>query len=299
MAQETKLMPAGVPRPAAAAMGRPSPMPPAPGPAFGASFEWPAPPHHGQAAPAPQPYNQGPAMPQSYVPAPQAYGQAPYGHAPAQHAPTAHHAMQPPPTLPPPSPMPMSPYGHPNAYGAPSSYPPPAPQPGAFGYGQPAPAQHAQAPGFHLGGPLGGAVGGAAMGALSKMPQPAGLPSVIAFGLGIVAVLVALIFDVVFLKVHIPGVGGYAWYLTTALSFAGAGFGGAKWTRASQGTAYVAVAFAGILYGLADIGLGVVLEDLAMSSAAFLGIQGLVIAVVCGGGGVRRGMAAKEDDEEG
>lgn len=290
MAQETKLMPAGVPvpHPAHAAMAHPSAMPGAS--PFGAPFEWPAAP---QAAPYPHPH-------------PHPYPNAP--HAPISSAPPAmHHAMQPPPTLPPPSPMPMSPYGQP-AYGAAPSYPPPAHQPGApFGYAQPTPAQatrpssnppaYSPAPSFHLGGPLGGTVGGAAMGALSKMPQPAGLPSAVAFGLGIVAVLVALIFDVVFLKVHIPGVGGYAWYLTTALSFAAAGFGGAKWTRASQGTAYTAVAFAGIIYGLADIGLGLVLEDLAMSGALFLGIQGLVIAVVCGGGGVRKGVAAKEDEE--
>lgn len=130
---------------------------------------------------------------------------------------------------------------------------------------------------------------------LSGMPQPSGLSPAFAFALGAVAVVVALVFDVVFLNVHIPGIGGYAWYLTTALSFAGAGFGGAKWTRASQKTAMAAVVFAGVLYGAADIGLGLVLENLDMGAAMFLGIQGLVIAFVCGGAGVRKGLAAKED----
>ena len=54
-----------------------------------------------------------------------------------------------------------------------------------------------------------------------------------------------------------------------------------------------AVVFAGVLYGIADVGLGLVMEDLAMGSALFLGIQGLVIAFVCGGAGVRKGLAAK------
>jgi hypothetical protein len=120
------------------------------------------------------------------------------------------------------------------------------------------------------------------------------LPSAVAFGLGLVAVVVALVFDVIFLKVSIPGVGGYAWYLTTALSFAGAGYLGIKWTRASQGTAMAAVVVAGALYGVADLGLGLVLEGLVMSSALFLGVQGVVIACICGGGGVRKALAERE-----
>jgi hypothetical protein len=127
----------------------------------------------------------------------------------------------------------------------------------------------------------------------AALPQVSGMPSAVAFGLGIVAVVVALVFDVIFLKVHIPGVGGYAWYLTTALSFAGAGYLGIKWTRASQATAMTAVAVAGVLYGVADLGLGLVLEDLAMGSALFLGIQGVVIASICGGGGVRKALAER------
>ena len=133
-----------------------------------------------------------------------------------------------------------------------------------------------------------------AMGKLGAgVPQLSGLPSAAAFGLAIVAVVVALVFDVIFLKVHIPGVGGYAWYLTTALSFAGAGYLGIKWTKASQGTAMTSVAIAGIVYGIADLGLGLVLEDLAMGTAMFLGIQGVVIACVCGAGGVRKALAER------
>ena len=143
-------------------------------------------------------------------------------------------------------------------------------------------------------GALGGLAGAGLGQAGAALPQMSGLPSAVAFGMGIAAVVVALVFDVIFLHVHIPGVGAYAWYLTTALSFAGAGYFGIKWTRATQATAMAAVVMAGVLYGIADIGLGLVLEDLAMGGAMFLGIQGLVIACICGGGGVRKALAERE-----
>ena len=173
--------------------------------------------------------------------------------------------------------------GQPAQY--PQQYPPAQQQYGAPPQHQPQ-AQHGM-PGLPMG--MGGAVGKLGAG----LPQLSGLPSAAAFGLGIVAVIVALVFDVIFLKVHIPGVGGYAWYLTTALSFAGAGYLGIKWTKASQTTAMTAVAVAGILYGIADLGLGVVLEALPVSNAMFLGIQGVVIACVCGAGGVRKALAER------
>jgi hypothetical protein len=217
------------------------------------------------------------------------------------------------------------PYGQQPQYGQPQQHTQPAqqygqPPPAHYGqpaqpqYGQPPPAQHGQpphpygqppssyappqahAPSYGLPG-MGGLGGMAGMGlgrASAALPQVSGMPSVFAFGLGIVAVVVALVFDVIFLKVHIPGVGGYAWYLTTALSFAGAGYFGIKWTRASQSTAMTAAVMAGVLYGLADMGLVLVLEDLPMGSAMFLGVQGLVIACICGGGGIRKALAERD-----
>ena len=215
---------------------------------------------------------------------PQAYGQAPaYGQAQAYGQPQAYGQQQPAYGQQPPA------YGQqPQAYG----------QPQAQQYAQPSPSSvppqaspYGALPGM---GALGG-LAGAGMGRMAgALPAVSGLPSAVAFGLGIAAVVVALVFDVIFLKVHIPGVGGYAWYLTTALSFAGAGYFGIKWTRASQATAMTSVAVAGVLYGIADIGLGLVLEDLAMGSAMFLGIQGLVIACICGGGGVRKALAERD-----
>lgn len=171
-------------------------------------------------------------------------------------------------------------------------------------------AQHAQqaqqpsaSPWGNLGGGLG--VGGLSVPSIPGMGgmtnalkgAPTGLPPAVAFGLAIAAVVVALIFDVIFLKVHIPGIGGYAWYLTTALSFAGAGFGAMKFTRATRTVALTAIAVAGVLYGFADLGLSMVLEDVTIGGALFLGIQGLVIALVTGGGGIHRGARARAAEQ--
>jgi hypothetical protein len=218
-------------------------------------------PQYGQQA-QPQPYGQ---QPYSQPPQAQAYAQQPYAQQQQQAQPQAYG---------------QQPYGQ---------------QPYAQQQQQPAQApSHGPSFGMPGMGAFGGLAGAGLGRAGAALPQVSGLPSPVAFGMGIVAVVVALVFDVVFLKVHIPGVGGYAWYLTTALSFAGAGYFGIKWTRASQTTAMAAVAVAGVLYGVADIGLGLVLEELAMGSAMFLGIQGLVIACICGGGGVRKALAERD-----
>ncbi len=221
--------------------------------------------------PQPHPYGQPQPQPYGQSQSPQPYGQSQSPHPYGQPQPQPYGQSQPP-----------QPYGQPQPqpYGQPS-------QP----YGQ-APAPPAYAPSFGL--PAMGGVAGAGLGKMgAALPQLSGMPSVFAFGFGLAAVVLALVFDVIFLKVHIPGVGGYAWYLTTALSFAGAGYFGIKWTRATQATAMMSVAVAAIVYGIADLGLAVVLEDLPMGSALFLGIQGLVIAAICGGGGVRKALAER------
>jgi|GEM_PF-4331637 len=169
--------------------------------------------------------------------------------------------------------------------------------PGGYGFGQG--QQQSQQP--QQGGPPAyGQVSGAQQrlnlpGGLGKVAQPSGLPAATAFGLGFAAVVVALVFDLVFLKIHIPGVGGYAWYLTTALSFAGAGWASIMWTRAGKSLAMTAAGIAGVVYGIADLGLGLVVEDLSMGSAIVLGAQGVAIACVCGFGGIFRAQRAKED----
>lgn len=186
-------------------------------------------------------------------------------------------------------------------------HPPPAHQGGHAGYAPhpqqaPAPAPNAGGWGANLGGGLGGIGGlgglGGQLGGKIAMPaalgKVSGLPAPLSFVLGIAAVAVALVFDVIFLKVSIPGVGGYAWYLTTALSFAGAGYGSIKLTRASKTVAMAAVGVAAALYGIADLGLGMVLEDLPMSGAIILGAQGVGIAIFTGFGGVFKAMRERE-----
>ena len=232
------------------------------------------PPSYGAASP---PYPQQPQAQQQA--APQGYGQAgqqAYGQQPGQQAygqPPAPQAYVPPP--------------QPN-YGAPTSYNPPPPQ-------QQASPSHA--PSFGLPG-MGG-MGGLAGAGLGKMgaalPQLSGMPSVFAFGFGLIAVVLALVFDVIFLKIHIPGVGGYAWYLTTALSFAGAGWASIKWTKASKTVAMTALGVAAALYGVADLGLGLVLEDLSMAGAMMLGAQGVAIALFTGFGGVFKAMRDRDE----
>lgn len=205
----------------------------------------------------PQPYN--PPAQQAYgqPQQPQGYGQQPQGY-----------GQQPP----------VQAYGQPH----PQAYPPP-PSGGAPVAGGWQAQMAARAGNLNLPGGLG------------KASEIRGLPAPIAFGLGLAAVLVALVFDVIFLKVHIPGVGGYAWYLTTALSFAGAGWASIKWTRASKTVAMTALGIAAAVYGVADLGLGLVLEDLPMAGAIMLGAQGVGIGVFCGFGGVFKAM--KERDE--
>ncbi len=210
----------------------------------------------------PQPAYAG-AAPQYATPAPHAYGQQAYANAQMQQ------------------PGGMG-QGHPVG-----PQPGPASQ-GAGGWGA---GMAGNMPRFNMPGGLGGALGNVAGG----VAQPSGLPAPISFGLALAAVVVALVFDVVFLKIHIPGVGGYAWYLTTALSFAGAGWASIMWTRAGKTLAMTALVVAGIVYGIADLGLGLVLEDLSMAGAIVLGAQGVAIACVCGFGGIFKALRAKGD----
>jgi len=221
--------------------------------------------------PQPQAYGQPPSQPQApaYGQAPQ-YGQPPaYGQAPA---PTPFHSQ---PTAP------------------------------SQAYGQAPPQQQQQqpsnagpswgVPGVSFGG-MPGLPGGLSAGLGNLAGKgPKGLPAPIAFGLTLAAVAIALVFDVIFLKIHIPGVGGYAWYLTTALSFAGAGWASIMWTKASKSVATTAMVVAGVVYGVADLGLGLVLEDLSMGGAIVLGAQGVAIACVCGVGGIYKALRSKDD----
>lgn len=195
----------------------------------------------------------------------------------------------------------------PQSFGQPQQVPQYAQQPQ---HQQPYPSQQPQAPQPQQNAGWGGGLGipgvpsfgmpaglNAGLGNLAGK-GPKGLPAPISFGLTLGAVVIALVFDVIFLKVHIPGVGGYAWYLTTALSFAGAGWASIMWTKATKSLATTAMVVAGIVYGVADLGLGLVLEDLSMAGAIILGAQGVAIACVCGVGGIYKALRSKDGATE-
>ncbi len=237
--------------------------------------------------PPQQQYGQPPQQPQQYPPQqgygqpPQAYGQPtaaqPYGQ-PPQYAQTPAPAQYGPPnpsTQPTGMPQQPQPYGQapaPQQYGQP---PQQYGQPPQQGYGQ---QQQAPPPQGGLGLPAG---------------KAGGMPAALAFVMGIGAVVVALVFDVIFTKISIPGVGGYIWYASTALSFAGAGYGSALFTRAGRGLITGVVIGASVIYGAGDLALGLVLESLDFSSAIFLGAQGVGIGIFCGLGGMYRGAQQK------
>ena len=211
----------------------------------------------GCGAPQPQPYGQPQQAPQGYTPAP--------SHDPQAFAATAY---------------------------AGSSFAQQAQQyvqqyhqqqPTAGGYGQAQP--YGQPPqGFGMPQAFAGSV-----------PQRRGMPSVLCFVFGLLAVVVALGFDILFLKIDIPGAGGYVWYATTALSFAGAGYASAMWTKAGRGLVSGVVIATGILYGAADIGLALVLDDVGLGEAIYLAGIGVAIAIGTGLGGAYRAWRSRDD----
>ena len=108
--------------------------------------------------------------------------------------------------------------------------------------------------------------------------------------LGLAAVVIALGFDVLFMKLPIHG--GFLaklWYFTTALSFAAAGYGAAVTTRASKGFIFTSAVVVGLVYGAGDLGLESFV-GLPFSTALSIAIQGVVIALVCGIGAAIAGL---------
>ncbi len=137
------------------------------------------------------------------------------------------------------------------------------------------------------------------LGGLSIGGKAAGMPAALSFVMGLGAVIIALVFDVIFTKISIPGVGAYVWYATTALSFAGAGYGSALFTKAGRGLTTGVVIGSALIYGAGDLSLGLVLEEMDFSSAIFLGAQGIGIGIFCGLGGMYRGAQQKAHQTDG
>jgi hypothetical protein len=128
---------------------------------------------------------------------------------------------------------------------------------------------------------------------IERAGEERALPPAFALFLAVIAVAAALACDFVFLQVRVPGLGAYAWYLTTALSFFTAGYGTASLTRADRGVASTSVMFAAALYGAADVALALFVETLTLHEAIVLAAQGVAIALIAGWGGARRGFRAR------
>lgn len=144
-------------------------------------------------------------------------------------------------------------------------------------------------------------VGGVNLGAmnvagLSKRANTmaAGMAFLFCFG----AMLVALLFDVVFFFIHFPG-SGYIWYATTAIPFALAGYASGLMTKGGKGLVFAAAGVAAVVYGLADVGLEMALEQIGIVSAFIIAAQGIAIGLVCGLGGAFRGSQQKEHAMQG
>ena len=234
-----------------------------------------------------------------------------YGYAPSPYSsspqPTYPQPAYPQPAYPQPA-YPAAAHSQHPAY--PSPYAPPGPQPPSYHPQQPSYAPQAPSYAPHpASGTYPPAVGGSGIvpiaprrsddswGRITLPPAlhapPRGMPSAMAFLLGLVGVGVALACDLVFLRVNVPFAGAYAWYLTTALSFFCAGWAAGKWTRAGRGLAIFVAVFSGIVYGCGDIALGVLVESLSRAGAIHLAAQGLAIAVATGLAGALRGVRAR------
>jgi hypothetical protein len=120
------------------------------------------------------------------------------------------------------------------------------------------------------------------------------LPSAMAWVLGVIAIVVALAFDVVFIKFPING---YLWYLSTAISFAAAGAIGGLLTKGSKMSVLIPMALCGVGYAVLDIFLEKAMSpgDTTMADALILAGQGLGISLVTGLGGAYKGYDQRQE----
>jgi hypothetical protein len=111
------------------------------------------------------------------------------------------------------------------------------------------------------------------------------------------AIAVGFAFDAVFTFVHVP-FGRYIWYATTFLPFALAGTLGASRTRAGTTPVMATAVIASLLYGAADIGLGMALgatsAGITLAYVLNLAAYSVGISLVAGAGGTIRGAKQRE-----
>src|SRR6185436_468676 len=120
------------------------------------------------------------------------------------------------------------------------------------------------------------------------------LPTATAWVLGVVAVVLLLAFDVVFIKFPING---YLWYLSTAISFGAAGALSGLLTKGSKMAVLIPMALCGIGYAVLDIFLEKAMEpgEITMASALILAGQGLGISLATGLGGAYKGYDQRQE----
>jgi hypothetical protein len=126
--------------------------------------------------------------------------------------------------------------------------------------------------------------------AMSK--QAGKLPAVAAFGFAIVAAVLAVIIDYVFEAiVHL---GGYMWYVATAICFGGAGFGAGLMTKAPKMAAYTAMGIGAALYAVLTIVLYVVVFSGTVGDAIIPAVINFAIALGTGLGGATKGTMQRD-----
>ena len=154
---------------------------------------------------------------------------------------------------------------------------------GQPGYGQPA------AQGLAIPGMGGMRIGADAAKYAGKFPDAA------IFGFAIAAAVVGTIFDILFNFIHL---GGWLWWLVTALSFAAAGFAAGLMTKAPKMKCFIGVGVGAVVYAILTVVVYVVLLGaLAGAVGAGVGIIAgimaaginFVIAIGAGFGGVHQG----------
>ena len=126
--------------------------------------------------------------------------------------------------------------------------------------------------------------------AMSK--QAGKFPAAAAFGFAIVAAVLATVIDYVFEAiVHL---GGYMWYLATAVCFGGAGFGAGLMTKAPKMGAYTAVGVGAAIYAVLTIVLYVVVFSGTVGDAIIPAVINFAIALGTGLGGATKGNQQRE-----
>jgi hypothetical protein len=133
-----------------------------------------------------------------------------------------------------------------------------------------------------------------------SIPLRKGMPTAVAFVMAVLAIVVALGVDAVFMQFDIPeklpGFGGYLWWASTAIAFGGFGYLATAYTKASVGLVRGVLIGATILYAVGDLGLSLVLDNVDMQTAIIVGGESLGIGLFMGFGGIFRGASKRDDD---